>query len=107
MPHGTAMQTQTQRRPHGRLGESRGSEEALEAIQDAGFGVFYDIAEGKMVFDEMGEEAVRAISRYAFEGANEGTQHSELIAASIRYVAVNGLGENPIADAVYGRFASV
>lgn len=51
------------------------------------------------VFGSSLDEAA-AISDYAVSGAEPGMQDSELMAESIRFVALNGFGKNGIADTV-------
>ena len=44
------------------------------------------------------------LHQYAWHGADFGTQDSELIAESIRHVALYGYGDNRIADAIAKEF---
>ncbi|MBR3384323.1 MAG: hypothetical protein IKG69_03830, partial [Atopobiaceae bacterium] len=60
----------------------------------------WDESDGRTyLFGQAGEDAAN-ISDYAVNRADEGTQDSELLAESIRYIANSGYGENRVAGAV-------
>ena len=74
----------------GALRISRSSAKIEEALKTAGYSVAYDDRKGQIV-----------LSGKAAEGrADPGTQDSELIAESIRFVAMNGRGKNRLADVI-------
>lgn len=77
---------------------------ALErAFRREGINAKYDPEKGYLVFDSRSLSAVECISDYMEEYNYLGTEAtSELIAESIRYVAVYGEGKNRIADIVAG-----
>ena len=91
-------------RRHGTIPMSTGTSEAMDALTNAGFRVRYDQENGIIKFTGDGRKLASEISPYATEGAEIGHQSSELIAESIRYVAVNGYGKNAVADAIARRF---
>ncbi len=77
---------------------------ALEkAFKREGIKAKYDSEKGYLIFDNRGLSAVEDISDYMGEYTYLGADAvSELIAESIRYVAVHGEGSNIIADIVAG-----
>ena len=88
----------------GRLLNTSSGSEVIDCLMEAGFKVSYRSDRAIIVFDEPGALEASEISDYALYGAQSGTQLSELIAESVRYVAVNGYGKNKVADAIARRF---
>lgn len=88
------------------LPQSRASGIIEEALISAGFGeeVVYSEAIGQLMLSGDLLAYAGSISDYAVEGADSGAQDDELLAEAIRFVANNGYGENPVADAIARRF---
>lgn len=84
----------------GSLRISRSSAKIEEALKAAGYSIAYDDHKGQIVLSGKAAEEASAISWYAVGRADPGTQDSELIAESIRFVAINGYGKNRLADAI-------
>ena len=87
-----------------KLPASTASRELEKCLVDAGIDAHYSAFDGIIMLSGEDKEDAMSISDYAYAGADRGTQDSELIAESFRYVANNGFGENRIADAIVGRF---
>ena len=73
-----------------------------QAFLNAGVLVYYDDGYGKIQFDSSKDiECLERISPYMKEYNDlRDESSSELLAESLRFVAVNGLGKNKIADIV-------
>ncbi|OUN43766.1 phage minor capsid protein [Enorma massiliensis] len=84
----------------GALRISRSSAKIEEALKTVGYSVAYDDRKGQIVLSGKAAEEASAISWYAVGRADTGTQDSELIAESIRFVAMNGRGKNRLADVI-------
>lgn len=84
----------------GALRISRSSAKIEEVLKAAGYDVHYDQVNGMLVFRGDAASIASSISPYAVNGADRGTQDSELMAESIRFVAMRGRGNNPIADPI-------
>lgn len=86
----------------GLLRISRSGAKIEEALRSAGYNVRYDSLNGRLELGALAKSEASSISRYAASGADDGMQDSELMAEAIRFVAVNGIGKNRLADTIVG-----
>lgn len=84
------------------LPQSKLNQKLEQAFLNAGVLVYYDDGYGKIQFDSSKDiECLERISPYMKEYNDlRDESSSELLAESLRFVAVNGLGKNKIADIV-------
>lgn len=83
----------------GALRISRSSARIEEALRSAGYNSAYDPHFGGIVLRDARSEA-EGISGAAVIDIPDGTQDSELVAESIRFVANHGFGKNVVADTI-------
>ena len=86
------------------LPQTTASKKLEKALNDAGFDTFYDKKYGKITFTGKGKKIYEELPETARKNADLGGQDSELIAESIRFVALYGYGKNEVADIVAGLF---
>ncbi len=80
------------------------SKALAETFYEQGISYFYDAESGIIIISGEDSLVAREISLYAVDGADEGTQNSELIAESIRHITVEPDSGNRVASSVAGRF---
>ena len=86
----------------GSLRISRSGARIEEALRSAGYDVRYDSLNGRIELGTLAKSEASSILRYAVSGADDGMQDSELMAEAVRFVAVNGIGKNRLADTIVG-----
>lgn len=88
------------------LPQTTASKRLQEALSNAGFEVWYNEKAGKILMRGAGEDILKELPENAWKNASKGGQDSELIAESIRFVALYGYGKNKVADIVARLFVS-
>ncbi|MDO4590383.1 MAG: hypothetical protein Q4B35_03185 [Slackia sp.] len=83
---------------------STASKRLEKCLVNAGINAKYRPVDGKMFFIGNDGISVTELPEYAWKEADIGTQDSELIAESLRFVANFGYGKNRVADAIAREF---
>ena len=87
-----------------KLSASTTSKRLEKCLIDAGVSAVYIPFRGKINFSGNDKAQVEQLLQYAWTGADRGTQDSELIAESLRFVANDGFGKNRVADIIATEF---
>ncbi len=87
-----------------KLSASTASKRLEKCLIDAGVSAVYIPFRGKINFSGNDKAQVEQLPQYAWTGADRGTQDSELIAESLRFVANDGFGKNRVADIIATEF---
>lgn len=87
-----------------KLTASTASKRLKKCLVKAGINAKYRPVDGKMFFIGNDRALVVELPEYAWREADRGTQDSELIAESLRFVANFGYGKNRVADAIAREF---
>ena len=87
-----------------KLSASAASKRLEKCLIDAGVSAVYIPFRGKINFSGNDKAQVEQLPQYAWTGADRGTQDSELIAESLRFVANDGFGKNRVADIIATEF---
>ena len=87
-----------------KLSASTASKRLEKCLIDAGVSAVYIPFRGKINLSGNDKAQVEQLPQYAWTGADRGTQDSELIAESLRFVANDGFGKNRVADIIATEF---